>query len=358
MSTAKKLSNITAKQIADKGVQALANRPNASGQYGVGGLSPTQLKLWFDKLVTFIADKINELQDTISSDDAADYIRVALDDYGIENLGDLIDDMLSGAFAVKILRVLPSVSATAAVTLQKYINDTAQTVSQNSENIKKLQNGKLDKITSVSGCRRAYIIDTDGTQKTVYISTTPALGTVPAFVGSGQINVANPYNNSHAANKSYVDMNDSLLASSIEMSLDRSNYVMTIRLKNTANSVLSTAEVDLPLESVILGGEYADGKLILNLIEGNSVEIDVSDIIDGLVNTTTHQASVTALNKRIDDANADHASFVQEIELSEIYAHAAYHAQEAESARTYTRGGELDRELRSIKKRLDSLETT
>ena len=78
MSTTKKLSNITTKQITDKGVQALANRPNASAQYGVSGLSPTQLKLWFDKLATFLADKVNELQNTISADDAAAYFRIFL----------------------------------------------------------------------------------------------------------------------------------------------------------------------------------------------------------------------------------------------------------------------------------------
>ena len=83
MSTTKKLSNITTKQITDKGVQALANRPNASAQYGVSGLSPTQLKLWFDRLATFLAEKINEIHDAISSNDAAAYIRLNLDDFDI-----------------------------------------------------------------------------------------------------------------------------------------------------------------------------------------------------------------------------------------------------------------------------------
>lgn len=138
MSTTKKLSNITTKQITDKGVQALANRPNASAQYGVSGLSPTQLKLWFDKLATFIAEKINELQNTISADDAAAYIRLLLDEQGVENLGDLVKSFSDGTFAEKILQVYPSASGFHTLPLQTAINNIAQALSENSEEIENL----------------------------------------------------------------------------------------------------------------------------------------------------------------------------------------------------------------------------
>lgn len=117
------------------GVQALANRPNAPAQYGMSNLSSTQLKLWFDKLATFLADKINEICDTISSDDAAKHIRIALDEYGIETLDDLIEDMQDGDFAANILRLLPSVSATDTVTLQQFANEVAKAISGNAEEI-------------------------------------------------------------------------------------------------------------------------------------------------------------------------------------------------------------------------------
>lgn len=346
----KQLVKITKSQITEKGVQSLADRPNASAQYGVGGLSPQQLKLWFDKLATFLAEKINEVYDTISAADAADYIRLALDDYGVESLGDLVEAMLSGDFANKILQVFPSANSFATVPLQKYINDAAQAISENAEAIEDLQNDKLDKVTSAASYRRAYIIDTDGKQKVIYISDAPLSGAIPVFVGDGQINVAVPAESAHAANKGYVDQRDRFLASTIEISVDKSNYLMTLRLKNTAGSVLSTAQVDLPLESVIVSGEYANGTLTLKLIEGNEVKIDISDVIDGLVNTVTHEAAVSALNKRIDDANLEHDTLVQEIELSKIYAHAAYHAEESETARSYTKGGKIDRHFRIIEK--------
>ena len=138
MSTTKKLSNITTKQITDKGVQALANRPNASAQYGVSGLSPTQLKLWFDKLATFLADKVNELQNTISSDDAAAYFRIFLDEYGVENLDDLVKSFLNGAFSATILQVYPSASGFHTLPLQTAINNIAQALSENAEEIENL----------------------------------------------------------------------------------------------------------------------------------------------------------------------------------------------------------------------------
>ena len=101
----KKIQKITDKQIAERGVQKLADRPNLSGQYGASGLSAAQLKLWFDKLATLLAERINEIVDTISSKDAANYIRVCFDEYGIDSLGDLMQSFCDGSFAEKILKV-------------------------------------------------------------------------------------------------------------------------------------------------------------------------------------------------------------------------------------------------------------
>ncbi len=128
MSSTKKLSNITAKQISTKGVQALSDRPNVSSRYGEGGLSPAQLKLWFDSLATFLAGKINEIQDVIAGDDAASYIRLSLDEYGIENLNDLTAAFTNGVFSSRVLRVYPSVASSATITLQALVNDIAQSI--------------------------------------------------------------------------------------------------------------------------------------------------------------------------------------------------------------------------------------
>lgn len=108
MSETKKIEEITPKQISDRGVQALADRPNAQARYGVGGLSAPQLKLWFDKLATFLAGKINEITKAISGKDAADYVGLDLDDVGISNLGDLIAAFKNGTFAREVVKVFPT----------------------------------------------------------------------------------------------------------------------------------------------------------------------------------------------------------------------------------------------------------
>ena len=130
----KKITKITNKQIAEKGVQALADRPNLTAQYGASGLSAAQLKLWFDKLATFLAERINEIVDTISSDEAANYIRVCLDEYGVESFGDLVTAFTDGDFAAKVLQVFPSAGSTQKQALQTVINNIAQKISDIKEN--------------------------------------------------------------------------------------------------------------------------------------------------------------------------------------------------------------------------------
>lgn len=359
MSTTKKLTKITPNQIAEKGVQALSNRPNSPSQYGVGGLSAVNLKLWFDKLATFLAEKVNELQDTLSGNEAAEYIRILLDDYSVENLNDLILSFTNGNFAKKILKLYPSASAVTRLTLQAIIDQIAADTASLFAHIERLDNAKLSKITSTAPYKRAYIINPDGTQTEIYIidtmSADPIIGgAIPLYSTNGQLFTSVPMAKNHASNKEYTDNRDKLLGSNVELSIDPTTYVMTVRLKNTVGAVLSTATVDLPLESMIIGGSYADGILTLKLrnedghIDDNVINIDISDLIDGLVNITTYNAGVATLNARIDGTNNNLQAFIDEIELSKIYAHAAFHAEESETARNFTRGGGIDKQFKEI----------
>ena len=345
--TVKKLEKITNKQITEKGVQSLADRPNLSAQHGASGLSPQQLKLWFDKLATFLAEKVNLIIDTISSDSAAEYIRIVLDGYGVENLSDLVTSFTNGNFASKILQVAPSASATQKKALQTVINTLAQEVASLTEN-------KLTKVTTTNTYRRAYIIMPNGTQATVLIAETPVGGAIPLYTSGGQICAAIPVLAEHVSNKGYTDERDALLGATMDLSIDPITYLMTLRLKNTAGTVLSVAQVDLPLASMVLGGSYADGVLTLRLknndghIEENAININISDLIDGLVSTSTYNNGVATLNARIDGTNNNLQAFIDEIELSKIYAHAAFHAEESETARNYTRGGSIDKKFKEI----------
>ena len=69
----------------------------------------------------------------------------------------------------------------------------------------------------------------------------------------------------------------------LQLSINTTNYIMTISLLNANDDVLSTQTIDFPLESMVVGASYANGTLTLTLQNGQTLDIDISDIIDGLV---------------------------------------------------------------------------
>ena len=89
----------------------------------------------------------------------------------------------------------------------------------------------------------------------------------------------------------------------IQISIDSSTYVVTLNLKNSAGTVLSTGTVDLPLESVVVNGSYdsTNKKVILTLQSGSTIEFSVADLVAGL------QSEITSNNKLasdlVDDTN-------------------------------------------------------
>ena len=337
----KTVPKITKKQITENGVQKLADRPNLSGQYGASGLSAAQLKLWFDKLATLLAERINEIVDTISSEEAANYIRVCLDEYGVESFGDLVTAFTDGNFASKIIHLSPSAGSEQKQALQTIINNIAKTLADIEEN-------KLNKVTDANAYKRAYIIMPDGTQATVLISETALGGAIPLYTSDGRINVAIPIADANAVNKGYSDAQDKLLGATVDLSIDTSTYIMTLQLKNTAGAVLSTAKVDFPIESVVVGGSYSGGVLTLRLKSGEVLNVDISSIVDGLIDTATFNRGVETLNARIDDTHREIQALADSVETREIYAHYAFVAIEADTAKSYTKGGKIDKKFRDI----------
>lgn len=69
---------------------------------------------------------------------------------------------------------------------------------------------------------------------------------------------------------------------SIAMSID-DNYDLVVTLLDKNGNTLSTQDVDLPIESMIVDATYANGVLTLTLQNGNTVDVDISDIVSGLV---------------------------------------------------------------------------
>lgn len=70
------------------------------------------------------------------------------------------------------------------------------------------------------------------------------------------------------------------------LSIDTKTYEMTIELKNAGGTVLSTKSIDFPIESMVVNASYKDGKLTLTLQNGQTLEVDISAIVSGLVNDT------------------------------------------------------------------------
>lgn len=75
------------------------------------------------------------------------------------------------------------------------------------------------------------------------------------------------------------------LGATLDFMIDNQTFVLTAVLKAKNGYVLSSNTIDLPLESVVVGGSYdEDAKtLVLRLQNGNNITIPVGDLVDGLI---------------------------------------------------------------------------
>lgn len=167
----KRLVNITPTELKNKGVVSLADKPNVASNYGTGGLTPTALKLWFDQIGKFIAEKVNAIQDVLSGGDAASYVRLNLtgldeesenkDDFKY-SLQDLCASYRSGKFAYYLL-AYESASAEELKPLQTILNGIAAKISQANE---ALSNYKT-LLQSAAGASKIGLPSEYGTDKTL-----------------------------------------------------------------------------------------------------------------------------------------------------------------------------------------------
>lgn len=92
---------------------------------------------------------------------------------------------------------------------------------------------------------------------------------------------------------------------SLALSIDSSTYIVTATMKDQDGNTLGTAQtIDLPLETVVVGGSYDDAtkKVILTLKNGNTIDFSVADLVAGL------QTEITSTNKLDADLVDDTAS--------------------------------------------------
>ena len=90
----------------------------------------------------------------------------------------------------------------------------------------------------------------------------------------------------------------------IDLEINQTTYVVTLKLKNQDGTVISTDTIDLPLENVVVSGSYdeTNKKIVLTLQSGDTVDIPVGALISGL------QSEITSSNKLasdlVDDSNS------------------------------------------------------
>ncbi len=72
------------------------------------------------------------------------------------------------------------------------------------------------------------------------------------------------------------------LGYSLDVGLDPTDYVITLILKNASGEPVSEVRVDLPLESMVVGGYEQDGKIFLELKNGETVSFELGDFVEGI----------------------------------------------------------------------------
>lgn len=302
-----KFANVTDRQLKQMGVQALADRPNAAQQYGQSGLTATQLKLWFDKLSTLLAEKINELQNAIQGEDAAKYIGLAMGQY--KTLDELFIGMQDGSFAASLLKLYGNENAMEPAALQNIIYGIAQSISDIEEDIKDLGDKKLAKVTDTATHKRIYAVDSKGEQVMLDAAASPA-GQVPLYSANGALIARmTPIDGmpggeypSEVVNIAFLNELRKHIGAGVKFSMDPTTYIVSIDVVNIDGQVIYHTELDLPLESVVVGGYYDDKtkEVVFTLKSGEEIRFPVEKLVNGLVTEAKHAADIKAVNDKFD----------------------------------------------------------
>lgn len=122
---------------------------------------------------------------------------------------------------------------------------------------------------------------------------------------------------SKATNDSSGNKINEFYAHSIEIISDDQKYTYTFQLKDASGTVLNQKTIDLPIESVVVSGQYdsVNKKIVLTLENGSTIDIPVGALISGL------QTEITPQNKLasdlVDDTNQSN-KFVSATEKAQI----------------------------------------
>ena len=101
------------------------------------------------------------------------------------------------------------------------------------------------------------------------------------------------YNGTSGSSSVTLKEGKAISASTLDLSINNSTYVLTLSRKSIDGSVTINETVDLPLEEMVVSGSYNNTtkKVVLSLKNGSDVEFSVADLVSGL------QSEITSSNK-------------------------------------------------------------
>jgi len=214
--------------------------------------------------------------------------------------------------------------------------------------------GKLDNIASGAEVNVQADWAETGTTNDAYIKNKPTIGNgvltiqkngtkVDAFSANQTTNTTINITVPTTASDINALPSSTKYASSLSLSMDPNTFVVTGQLKDQDNNNLGSAQtLDLPLETMVVGGHYdnTNKKVVLELKSGSTVEFSVADLVSGLVNETTfnnHVASashVTTAQKNTWNGKQDKINDIGQIRTNAASGWSAYQTVTAHTGST------------------------
>lgn len=141
----------------------------------------------------------------------------------------------------------------------------------------------------------------------------------------------------------------------IDVTLDKSTYVMTISLKNADGEVLSSKSVDFPMETAFVNADYdkVNKKMIFTLESGVTVEVPLGNLVEGLVS----QVDFDLLKEDMETIEGNVAQNTQDIEeLKNGGAKITVDSELSETSENPVQNKIITEALNSATQRIDDLE--
>jgi hypothetical protein len=247
----------------------------------------------------------------LASDEAADYIRLCLDEYGVATLSDFVEAIENGDFAEKILKIYPSASSEEKQTLHAVISNIAK-------NISDIRNEKISKPT-VYPSDDTVVVGLLGDNTIYYrVGINPTAYSMPAYDQYGCLTSQSPpqgqTSNGHVVN--YYTFNSAinelqeglaLANEAIESKQNAASALLTYqtlrtqietvenqKLNKSGGTILGnlTVQGDFTVKGKVTSVDVQTVKVEDNIFLINSKRLELADLAGVAINTGTGSVHV------------------------------------------------------------------